>query len=102
MEMKTSYDTYSTRKTAFETTKTSYETLRTAYNTAVSSERTRRADFLKQIFEAPVTIPARPCKPDQISAFSGLSWKPDVTTTAVAAWTAANKAEWWATFTMNS
>ena len=102
MEMKTSYDTYNARVTTFNTAKTAYDLLKDAYNTKVAAEKTRRADFMRQLFEAPITIPARPCKPDQLPLYTGLSWKPDVSTTAVSAWTAANKAEWWASFTMNT
>jgi hypothetical protein len=50
---------------------------------------------------APVTIPARPCKPDQIPAYVGLDFKPDLTTTLFAAWTADNKAAGFTTFYMN-
>lgn len=101
-EMKASYDNYNTLKTTFETSKTSYDILRVAYNLAITNENLRNADFFRQVFESPITIPTRPCKPDLILDYVGLTWKPDVTTTAVLAWTAANKAAMWATFTMNT
>lgn len=71
-EVKYYYDTYNTRKTTFETAKTAYNTLKDAYNTAVASEKARSLDAFRTLFEAPITIPDRPCKPDQLEAFTGL------------------------------
>lgn len=40
-----------------------YDVLRTDYDTKTSSEETRRKDFFKAAFDAPIAIPTRPCPP---------------------------------------
>jgi len=69
--------------TTYNSAKSTYDTDRTAYNTALSNEKTRAADFFKSIFEAPITIPTRPCQPTQPTAWSGPTIDWDVAGAAI-------------------
>jgi hypothetical protein len=98
------YTSYNSAKSTFETTKTSYNTLKDAYNTALAAETARKLDFFKSIFDPPIVVPERPCKPTQPPAWTGLDYKPTMTGTGntFLEWTADNKAAKWATFSQNS
>jgi hypothetical protein len=50
--------------TAFDGRVTTYNTAKDAYNTELKKEKDRLADFAKSLFDAPISIPQRPCPPD--------------------------------------
>jgi hypothetical protein len=56
---------------SFETLKANYDIERVAYNTAIANEKTRSADFFKNLFEPAITIPQRPCNPVVPTAWTG-------------------------------
>lgn len=49
----------------------SYNNKKKTYNEALKNEKERRADFIRNYFEAAVEVPQRPCPPTQPIAYSG-------------------------------
>lgn len=68
---------------------TAYDKLKTAYNDGLSKEETRAGDFFKASFEPKITIPVRPCPPEQPPAYAGFT--PYFGADALSAFTEANK-----------
>jgi hypothetical protein len=85
--------------TSYNSAKTTYDSSKSTYNTALSNEKTRKADFFKSIFEAPVTIPTRPCPPTQPSAWTGATIDWDVASAAIASVNTTGKANQYGVFT---
>ena len=48
-----------------------YNPLKDAYNKALKDEKARKADSTRATFEAPITVPERPCPPSQPIAWWG-------------------------------
>ena len=56
----------------YETRKATYDAAVNDYNTKNTKQKTlHEADWTTTLFSAPVTIPTRPCKPDQPVAYTG-------------------------------
>lgn len=98
-KVKEMHDEYETLVTAYEAKKAVYEAEALLYNTAVANEMTRQADAIRLLGEPPYLLPKRPCAPSPAPGpYSDNIIIADVTTTAFSAWTAANKASKWSTF----
>lgn len=69
------YSTFKTNYASYTTTLNDYNGKKDAYNAALKNEKTRQGDFMTLWFNAPITIPARPCPPTQPMAYSGPAFK---------------------------
>jgi len=73
--------------TSYDTTKTAYDLLKTAYNTANTADIAYNANTANKWLTVPVTVPTRPCKPDQPPAYTGpnIQFKDDLATIVASA-----------------
>jgi len=81
--LKSNYDDFNSKVNT-------YNPLKDAYNKALKDEKARKADSTRATFEAPITVPERPCPPSQPIAW----WGADIdlkTITDFSAITDANK-----------
>jgi len=65
--LKSNYDDFNSKVNT-------YNPLKDAYNKALKDEKARKADSTRATFEAPITVPERPCPPSQPIAW----WGPDI------------------------
>lgn len=90
--VKAGIEAYNTRVAGYNSALSSYNALAAAYNNAVTAERARAAN---QPLDAPLAVPARPCPPSGVGAFTGTPLIVSNTVALTAAQKATGAATWW-------
>jgi len=93
------WDRWTAINTQFNTDVAAYEVDRAAYNAENALQEQKNTDKISGLLMGPVTIPARPCKPDRPALYSGPTLEH---TTKWAAFTTSDRASGKAALKLNS